>query len=101
MQPQHYIYPQSILTNTPSIKSGLLREIEINNRIYGCELISYIGIRLSLTSLCICTAQYIFQRFYYHQSMYEYKLIPVILASILLATKLDDEPRSIKDIILT
>ncbi|XP_020602652.1 cyclin-L2-like [Orbicella faveolata] len=87
------------LKNTPSIKDGLDKEVEIDLRIVGCEYIQMAGILLKLPQVAMATAQVIFQRFYYSKSLVKHDGEIYSMASIFLAAKIEESPRRIRDVI--
>ncbi|KAJ7379576.1 Cyclin-L1 [Desmophyllum pertusum] len=87
------------LKNTPSIKDGLDKEVEIDLRIVGCEYIQMAGILLKLDQVAMATAQVLFQRFYYSKSLVKHDGEIYSMACIFLAAKIEECPRRIRDVI--
>ncbi|KAK2557354.1 Cyclin-L1 [Acropora cervicornis] len=87
------------LEETPSIKDGLEKEVEIDLRIIGCEYIQIAGILLKLPQVAMATAQVLFQRFYYSKSFVKHDGEIYAMASIFLAAKIEEYPRRIRDVI--
>ncbi|EDO34798.1 predicted protein, partial [Nematostella vectensis] len=56
------------LTETPSVKDGLDKNVEEDLRIIGCEFIQTSGLLLKLPQVAMATGQVLFQRFYYTKS---------------------------------
>mmetsp|Transcript_9883 Transcript_9883/g.24337 ORF Transcript_9883/g.24337 Transcript_9883/m.24337 type:complete len:485 (-) Transcript_9883:245-1699(-) len=94
-----YLIPSEILENSPSHSAGVPAQHEKVNRIFACELIAQAGVMLKLSQACITTAQILLHRFYYRKSMVDYKVLPVAMTAIFLATKVEESHRSIRDIL--
>jgi transcription initiation factor TFIIIB Brf1 subunit/transcription initiation factor TFIIB len=93
-----YIPPDQI-DNTPSRRDGIDAETEARLRIYGCELIQESGILLRLPQVAMATAQVLFHRFYYRRSFRQYSPKIIAMASIFLASKLEENPRRPRDVL--
>lgn len=93
------LVPRKLLQCTPSIQDGLAREMEISQRIYGCQLIQKAGVLLKLEAVTVASAQTILHRFYYRKSLKKFDVRLVVTASLLLACKLEEDPRRVKSLI--
>lgn len=87
------------LAVSPSQQDGLDKEIETDLRILGCELIQTSGILLRLPQVAMATGQVLFQRFYYAKSLVRYPMEATAIACIALASKIEEAPRKIRDVI--
>ncbi len=94
-----YILPASILNSSPSVRGGVSSDVEVSNRIFACEVISQSGILLRLPQAAISTAQILLHRFYYRVSMRKHPVLAVVMSCILLATKVEETGRSVRDIL--
>ncbi|XP_063717291.1 cyclin-L1-like [Symsagittifera roscoffensis] len=93
-----------ILTNdkispSPSEKDGLDSMSEYDLRYIGCELIQTAGILLKLPQVAMATAQVLFQRFYYFKSFVNNPMEIFAMASLVLASKIEEAIRRNRDII--
>ncbi|KAI9208543.1 cyclin-like protein [Polychytrium aggregatum] len=88
-----------LLLSPPSVRDGFSKELEYELRIVGCELIQSMGILLKLPQVAMATAQVLLQRFYYCASFKQFK--DIALGAIFLASKLEECPARIRDIIHT
>ncbi|CAI5451550.1 unnamed protein product [Caenorhabditis angaria] len=86
------------LDNPPSLADGLSHEIEAELRYLGCELIQQGAIMLKLPQTAAATGQIIFQRFYYQKSFVKYLFEHTVMACLLLASKIEEEPRRNRDV---
>ncbi|CAB3398852.1 unnamed protein product [Caenorhabditis bovis] len=86
------------LENPPSLADGLSKEIEAELRYLGCELIQQGAIMLRLPQTAAATGQIIFQRFYYQKSFVKYYFEHAVMACLLLASKIEEEPRRNRDV---
>ncbi|KAI8795460.1 cyclin-L1 [Biomphalaria glabrata] len=93
------LIPDDKLSETPSMLDGLDKEVETDLRILGCELIQTAGILLKLPQVAMATAQVVFQRFYYSKSFIKHNMEVVAMASIMLASKIEECPRRNRDVI--
>ncbi|XP_059146076.1 cyclin-L1-like [Physella acuta] len=93
------LIPDDKLSETPSMLDGLEKEVETDLRILGCELIQTAGILLKLPQVAMATAQVVFQRFYYSKSFIKHNMEVVAMASIMLASKIEECPRRNRDVI--
>ncbi|XP_066462904.1 cyclin-L2 isoform X4 [Eleutherodactylus coqui] len=84
---------------TPSVGDGLDGETETDLRSVGCELIQSAGILLRLPQVAMATGQVLFQRFFYSKSFVKHSMEHVSMACIHLASKIEEAPRRIRDVI--
>ncbi|KAJ9459241.1 Cyclin-L1-1 [Diplonema papillatum] len=96
-----FILPQKELENTPSRKAGVSAEVEAEQRAVGCELIMDTGVLLSLPMICMSRAQVLLHRFFYRRSLTEFDVRAVAVAVLFLATKLEESPTKLRQVILT
>ncbi|KFM62811.1 Cyclin-L1, partial [Stegodyphus mimosarum] len=96
---ENCILPPEKLSPSPSHLDGLEREAEIELRILGCELIQTSGILLRLPQVAMATGQVLFQRFYYSKSFVRHTMEIVAMACITLASKIEEAPRRIRDVV--
>lgn len=66
------LMPQKLLKTPPSVRDGLSREVELEQRVYGCQLIQKAGILLKLEAVSIASAQTILHRFYFRRSLKQF-----------------------------
>ncbi|XP_035799442.1 cyclin-L1a isoform X6 [Amphiprion ocellaris] len=93
------LIPEERLSPTPSMLDGLDLNTETDLRILGCELIQSAGILLRLPQVAMATAQVLFQRFFYSKSFVKHSFEIVAMACINLASKIEEAPRRIRDVI--
>lgn len=93
------LLPESILSASPSFLSGIGRDEERRQRVFGCELIQEAGILLQLRQVVMVTGQNIFHRFFYRQSLCKFDAFTVSMGSILLASKMEEQPKMIREVI--
>lgn len=96
---ENSLIPEDRLDSTPSVQDGLDKEVETDLRILGCELIQSSGILLKLPQVAMATAQVLFQRFYYSKSFVKHQMEHLAMACINLASKIEEAPRRIRDVI--
>ncbi|KAK3788029.1 hypothetical protein RRG08_051103 [Elysia crispata] len=96
---ENVLIPDEKLSETPSMLDGLDKEVETDLRILGCELIQTAGILLKLPQVAMATAQVVFQRFYYAKSFIKHNMEVVAMASLMLASKIEECPRRNRDVI--
>ena len=70
---ENCIVPNDRILNSPSVKQGMSRELEVDLRITACEYIQAAGLLLQLPQVAMATAQILFQRFFYSKSFIEFK----------------------------
>ncbi|KAJ8368004.1 hypothetical protein SKAU_G00080320 [Synaphobranchus kaupii] len=68
-------------------------------RILGCELIQSAGILLRLPQVAMATGQVLFHRFFYSKSFVKHSFEIVAMACVNLASKIEEAPRRIRDVI--
>uniref|UniRef100_A0A8B9KMV5 Cyclin L1 n=1 Tax=Astyanax mexicanus TaxID=7994 RepID=A0A8B9KMV5_ASTMX len=93
------LIPEEKLTPTPSMLDGLDLHTETDLRILGCELIQAAGILLRLPQVAMATGQVLFHRFFYSKSFVKHSFEIVAMACINLASKIEEAPRRIRDVI--
>uniref|UniRef100_A0A1I7X8Y0 CYCLIN domain-containing protein n=1 Tax=Heterorhabditis bacteriophora TaxID=37862 RepID=A0A1I7X8Y0_HETBA len=64
----------------------------------GCELIQVGAILLRLPQTAAATGQILYQRFYYQKSFVRYRFEHTVMACLLLASKIEEEPRRPRDV---
>ncbi|CDJ61287.1 cyclin, putative [Eimeria maxima] len=99
MATQIVLVPRKLQQRTPSMRDGLSRELEISQRIYGCHLIQRAGVLLRLEAVTVASAQTILHRFYYRKSLKKFDVRLVATSSLLLACKLEEDPRRVRSLI--
>uniref|UniRef100_A0A8D0DJ96 Cyclin L1 n=1 Tax=Salvator merianae TaxID=96440 RepID=A0A8D0DJ96_SALMN len=95
----HSLIPEERLSPTPSMQDGLDLQSETDLRILGCELIQAAGILLRLPQVAMATGQVLFHRFFYSKSFVKHSFEIVAMACINLASKIEEAPRRIRDVI--
>ncbi|XP_036300100.1 cyclin-L1 isoform X2 [Pipistrellus kuhlii] len=95
----HSLIPEERLSPTPSMQDGLDLSSETDLRILGCELIQAAGILLRLPQVAMATGQVLFHRFFYSKSFVKHSFEIVAMACINLASKIEEAPRRIRDVI--
>merc|ERR1712223_2323493 len=93
------VLPLDKLSPTPSAKDGLSDEVEMQIRSLGCELIQLAGKLLRLPQVAMATGCVLFQRFYYAKSLVRIPFDVVAMSCIYLASKIEEAPKRIRDII--
>ncbi|KAH9529688.1 Cyclin-L2 [Dermatophagoides farinae] len=93
------ILPKETILNTPSKADNLDPDIENDLRITGCKLIQISGILLRLPQVAMATGQVLFQRFYYSKSFVRQPMEITAMACVVLASKVEEAPRRIRDVI--
>jgi hypothetical protein len=68
-------------------------------RAYGCELIQHAALQLNLSTSACGTAQVLFHRFYYRQSMRKYSVERMAPACLYLASKIEEQPQPISNLL--
>jgi len=84
---------------TPSRQAGITPEVERLHRFHGTTIIFECSRGLSLGPSTNATACTIFHRFYHSTSLIEYDVWSVAMASTLLATKVEEDAKNLKQII--
>ncbi len=85
--------------DTPSRADGIPADFEDELRCYGCQLIQQAGILMKLPQRTMGTAQVLFQRFWYVTSFKSFSSKDVCLGALFLATKLEETPIRLRDLI--
>ncbi|XP_049581441.1 cyclin-L1a [Syngnathus scovelli] len=93
------LIPEERLSPTPSMLDGLDLHTETDLRILGCELIQSAGILLRLPQVAMATGQVLFHRFFYSKSFVKHSFEIVAMACIYLASKIEEAPRRLRDVI--
>ena len=94
-----FLLKREELENSPSRREGISRDDERMLRVYGCELIQTSGILLKLPQQVCATAQVLFHRFFCKRSFVQFKVEFAAMASIWLASKLEEYPRALRDVL--
>ena len=84
---------------TPSRHAGITAEVERLHRFHGISIILESSSGLKLGASTNATACTIFHRFYHSCSLTDYDVWSVAIASTLLATKIEEDPKTLKQII--
>ncbi|KDR81758.1 hypothetical protein GALMADRAFT_59351 [Galerina marginata CBS 339.88] len=96
------LYPLASLSQiekTPSRDDGIPEELEEDLRAYGCKLIHQAGILLKQKQVAVAAAQILFQRFWYVTSMKQFGVGDVGMGALYLASKLEECPLRMRDLI--
>ena len=88
-----------LCTDTPSRKHAISAEEERSMRVFGCELIQHAAIQLNLSTSTSATAQVLFHRFYFRQSMRKYSVERMAPACLYLAAKVEEQPQPISNVL--
>ncbi|XP_072012148.1 cyclin-L2 isoform X1 [Engystomops pustulosus] len=96
---ENCLIPEDKCVLTPSMVDGLDFDTETDLRCVGCELIQSAGILLRLPQVAMATGQVLFQRFFYSKSYVKHSMEHVSMACIHLASKIEEAPRRIRDVI--
>jgi hypothetical protein len=84
---------------TGSRKAGITKDVERLHRFHGTSIILESSRGLKLEPSSYATACTIFHRFYHPMSLKQYDVWSVAMASTLLATKVEEDPKSLQQII--
>lgn len=95
----HILVPEEVLRRTPSREDGVSQSTEAELRVFGVELIQAATRLLRLPQIISVSAAAIFQRFYFRRSFAEFDVRLVAAASLLLAAKLEEQHRRLRDVI--
>ncbi|XP_032360505.1 cyclin-L1a isoform X1 [Etheostoma spectabile] len=93
------LIPEERFSPTPSMLDGLDLDTETDLRILGCEVIQSAGILLRLPQVAMATGQVLFHRFFYSKSFVKHSFEIVAMACINLASKIEEAPRRVRDVI--
>lgn len=91
--------PEKLESKTVSQEDGLSKDIELDLRILGCELIQTAGILLKLPQVAMASGQVLFQRFFYTKSFVRHDMEAIAMGCICLASKIEEAPRRIRDVL--
>ncbi|XP_057334281.1 cyclin-T1-like [Microplitis mediator] len=94
-----WFFTKDQLVNSPSRKFGIDQNRELSYRQQSASLNHDIGQILRVSQLCINTAVVYMHRFYMFHPVTRFQRYGVACSAFLLATKVEDQPRTIKDII--
>ncbi|KAG8829871.1 hypothetical protein FRC17_005875 [Serendipita sp. 399] len=89
----------SQIKETPSRKDGIPADLEDDLRAYGAKMIQQAGILLKQKQVAMSTAQVLFQRFWYTSSMEKYGIAEMGMGALYLASKLEECPVRMRDVI--
>jgi len=84
---------------SPSVRDGMSQETETAIRSLSCELIQLAGKLLKLPQVAMATGCVLFQRFYYAKSFVRLPFEIVAMSCVVLASKIEEAPRRLRDII--
>ncbi|KFD70049.1 hypothetical protein M514_02204 [Trichuris suis] len=96
---ENAILPLERLSRPPSVEDGLDLETERNLRFLGCQLIQTAAILLRVPQVAAAAGQVLYQRFYYSKSFVRCNFEHTAMACIYLASKIEETPRRIRDVI--
>ncbi len=88
-----------LCTESPSRKHAISSDEERSMRVYGSELIQHAAIQLKLSTSTCATAQILFHRFYFRQSMRKYSVERMSPACLYLAAKVEEQPQPISNVL--
>jgi len=86
-------------SSSPSARDGMSPETEAAIRSYSCEMIQLAGKLLKLPQVAMATGCVLFQRFYYAKSFVRINFEHVAMSCVVLASKIEEAPRRMRDII--
>jgi len=95
----HILVPAEVLRRTPSREDGVGASVEAQLRVFGVELIQAATRLLRLPQIISVSAAAVFQRFYFRRSFAEFDVRLLAAASLLLACKLEEQHRRLRDVI--
>uniref|UniRef100_H2Z208 Cyclin-L1 n=1 Tax=Ciona savignyi TaxID=51511 RepID=H2Z208_CIOSA len=96
---ENCLFPAEKIESTPSNADGLSASTEEDLRLLGCEYIQEAGIMLRVPQVAMANAQVLFQRFFFAKSFVKNKMEEVAMACIWLASKVEEAPRRVRDVI--
>jgi len=91
----------TLATKSPSEFAGMSKEDERKCRLFGTNLIQQSGILLKLPQSVISVAWVIFHRFYYNKTFMKCDWSIAALASLFISTKIEEQPRKLRDTVST
>ena len=94
-----FLVSEERLRRSPSKLDGVSAEDEQMLRSYGCEVAQKCGVLLRLPQKVCATAQVLLHRFYCKRSFVQFKVEFAAMAAIWLASKLEEHPRALKDVL--
>lgn len=83
----------------PSLQHGVPRDLELDLRAYGAQVIHRLGQLLELPQRLTATAQVLFQRFWYTSSFTQFSCLDVAAGAVFLASKLEEHPIRLRDLV--
>ncbi|PPQ81209.1 hypothetical protein CVT25_015733 [Psilocybe cyanescens] len=89
----------SQIEKTPSREDGIPEDLEEDLRAYGCKMIHEAGILLKQKQVAVAAAQILFQRFWFVTSMKQFGVGDVGMGALYLASKLEECPLRMRDLI--
>ncbi|CAI2378940.1 unnamed protein product [Moneuplotes crassus] len=92
-------FPLSVVS--PSELAGMSKEDERKCRLYGATLIQQLGILLRLPQDTISVGCSIFHRFYYKKTFMKCDCSIAACAALFIATKVEEQPRKLRDVVIT
>lgn len=97
------LLPSSILDEpSPSARHDIDEHTEKVHRAWGCTLICEAGVLLKLPQVAIATAQNLFHRFYWRQSLKSsngFDAFTLAMGCLFLATKVEEHPRTLRQLL--
>ncbi|RSH78589.1 uncharacterized protein EHS24_002317 [Apiotrichum porosum] len=100
-RPPHPLATVEQIVSNPSAQDGIPADVESDLRVAGCMMIQEAGILLELPQSTMATAQVIFHRFFYVSSMLSFGVNDLSVSALYLATKLNETPVRMRDLINT
>eukprot|EP00826_Nyctotherus_ovalis_P039443 TRINITY_DN3795_c0_g2_i2.p1 TRINITY_DN3795_c0_g2~~TRINITY_DN3795_c0_g2_i2.p1 ORF type:complete len:365 (-),score=108.97 TRINITY_DN3795_c0_g2_i2:77-1171(-) len=97
LSPDFVLVPLDVIR--PSEFDGLSLQEESNLRLFACELVQEAGIMLKLPQVTIATAMELLHRLFFRCSFVRVSLFNAAGACLFLATKLEETPKKIRDVI--
>lgn len=88
------------MVRTPSSLDGIDAALEEELCTYACQQIQQAGILLGLPQVAMATAQVLFRRFWFVSSMKQFNVHDIGMGSLMLASKLVEDPVRLRDLLL-